>query len=81
MGLIRARYEYDYGHDVRVVVGPFGSWNAIELMFSWSEFWAWEPNAEVGIGLFNGSVISLSRVLFSGHLVLRFCNYRYPVEL
>jgi hypothetical protein len=62
-----------YGHDIRVVVGSFGSWNAIEIMFSWT----WEPNAEVGIG----SVLTLSLVLFSGHLVLRFCNYRYPVEL
>ena len=81
MELIRARYEYDYGHDVWVMVGSFGSWHAIEIMFSWSEFWTWEPNADLGIGFFNGSVLTLSLVLFSGHFVLRFCNYRYPVEL
>jgi hypothetical protein len=81
MGLIRARYEYDYGPDVRIVVGAFGRFNAIEAMFSWSEFWTWEPNIDLGIGLFNGSVVSLSLVLFSGHAVLRFGNYRYPVEL
>jgi hypothetical protein len=63
------------------VVGAFGWFNAIEAMFSWSEFWTREPNIDLGIGLFNGSVVSLSLVLFSGHAVLRFGNYRYPVEL
>lgn len=81
MVLIRARYEYDYGPDFRIVVGGFRRFNAIEILLSGSEFWSWEPNIDVGIGLFNGTVLSLSLVLFSGHAVLRFGNYRYPVEL
>jgi hypothetical protein len=81
MGLIRGRYEYDYGPDVKVVVGAFRRFNAIEILLSASEFWTWEPNIDLSIGLFNGSVASLSLVLFSAHAVLRFGNYRYPVDL
>lgn len=81
MGLIQARYEYDYGPDLRIVVGAFGRFNAVEILLSASEFWTWEPNIDIGIGLFNGTVLSLSLVLFSAHAVLRFWNYRYPVDL
>lgn len=81
MGLIQYRYEYDYGPDVLIVVGAFGRFNAIEILLSASEFWTWEPNIDIGVGLFNGTVLSLSLVLFSTHVVLRLGNYRYPVEL
>lgn len=64
MELIRCCYEYDYGPEVRIVVGAFDRFNAIEILLSGSEFWTWGPNIEAGIGLFNGSVLSLSLVLF-----------------
>ena len=81
MVMIKLSRWYDYGHELRVVIGSFGSWNAVEFALSHELYWDLEPRIGISVGVFDGSVFSLSVSAWNVHTVVRLVNYRYPIDL
>jgi len=79
--MIKLRHWYDYGHELRVVIGSFGSWNAVEFAVSLESYWDPEPRIGVSVGVFNGMVFSVSASAWNVHTVVRLVNYIYPIDL
>jgi len=79
--MIKLSRWYDYGHKLRVVIGSFGSWNALEFAVSLESYWEPEPRVEVSLGMFNGAAFSVSVSAWNVHTVLRLANYSYTIDL
>jgi hypothetical protein len=74
-------YCYDFGHDLYATIGQFENFNLLDTTIHTSEFWTWEPNIELSMSVFAGSVVSFSIEILSFSLSMSFISYRCPMNL
>jgi hypothetical protein len=74
-------YFYDFGHDFYVTIGQFENFNVFDAEFHTSEYWTWEPNIRLTLGIFNGSMFSFGIEVLSFSLSMSFIPYRCAMNL
>jgi hypothetical protein len=74
-------YDYDYGHDLYAIIGQFRNFNLLDATIHTSEYWTWEPNIQLSMSVFSGSVFSFGIQVLSFSLCMSFIPYRYPMNL
>jgi hypothetical protein len=74
-------YDYDFGHDAYLTIGQFKNFNVFDAEFHTSEYWTWEPNIRLTLGVFNGSMFSFNLQMWSVSFGLDFISYRAPFNL
>ena len=81
MKLFDCYYDYDYGHDLYATIGQFENFNVLDATIHTSEYWSWEPNIELTLSVFNGSMFSLGIEIFSFSFSMSLIAYRFPMNL
>ena len=74
-------YDYDFGHDLYATIGQFHNFNLLDATIHTSEYWTWEPNIQLSLSVFNGSVFSFSIDVLSLSFSMSFIPYRFPMNL
>jgi hypothetical protein len=74
-------YDYDFGHDLYATIGQFENFNLLDASIHTSEYWTWEPNIQLSMSVFGGSVLSFGIEVLSFSLSMSFIPYRYPMNL
>jgi hypothetical protein len=74
-------YDYDFGHDLYATIGQFDNFNLLDATIHTSEYWTWEPNIQLSMSVFGGSVFSFSIDILSLSLSMSFIPYRFPMNL
>jgi hypothetical protein len=71
----------DYGRDAYLTIGQFHNFNIIDTQFHSSSYWNWEPNIQLSMSVFSGSVFSFGIEVLSFSLSMSFITYRYAMDL
>jgi hypothetical protein len=74
-------YDYDFGHDLYATIGQFENFNVLDATIHTSEYWTWEPNIQLSMSVFGGSVFSFGIEVLSFSLYMSFIAYRFPMNL
>jgi len=81
MRLIDFYTTVDYGRDAYLTLGQFENFNILDAQFHSSSYWDWEPNLEVTLSVFSGSVFSLGIRFLSFSFSVSLIPYRCPMNL
>jgi hypothetical protein len=81
MKLFETFCDYDYGIDAYLTIGQFENFNLLDTTIHTSEYWTWEPNIQLSMSVFNGSVFSFGIEVLSFSLYMSFIPYRFPMNL
>jgi len=81
MRLIDFHTQWDYGRDAYLTLGQFKNFNILDASFHSSCYWDWEPNLELTLSVFDGSVFSFGIRFLSFSLSMSFIPYRYAMNL
>ncbi len=81
MKLFETFYDYDFGHDFYVTIGQFENFNVFDVEFHTSEYWTWEPNIRLTLGIFDGTIFTIRFSAWSVSFDLDFISYRSPFNL
>ena len=81
MKLFDCYYDYDFGHDLYFTLGQFMNFNLLDTTIHTTEYWTWEPNIQLSLNVFAGSVLSFSIDVLSFSLSMSFISYRSPMNL
>jgi len=73
--------DYDYGIDAYLTIGQFENFNILDTTIHTSEYWTWEPNIQLSMSVFGGSVFSFGIEILSFSLCMSFIPYRFPMNL
>jgi hypothetical protein len=73
--------DYDFGWEIDATIGQFKNFNLLDASFHTSEYWTWEPNIRLTLGVFDGSIFSFGIGILSFSLSMSFIPYRYPMNL
>jgi hypothetical protein len=73
--------EWDYGRDVYLTLGQFNNFNILDAQFHSSCYWDWEPNLELTLSIFNGSIFSLEIRFLSFSFSMSLIPYRCAMNL
>jgi hypothetical protein len=73
--------DYDFGWDIYATIGQFENFNVLDTTIHTSEYWNWEPNIQLSLSVFNGSVFSFGIEVLSFSLYMSFIAYRFPMNL
>jgi hypothetical protein len=73
--------DYDYGIDAYLTIGQFENFNLLDTTIHTSEYWTWEPNIQLSMSVFSGSVFSFGIEFLSFSLYMSFIPYRFPMNL
>jgi hypothetical protein len=71
----------DYGQEIYLTIGQFKNLNIIDASLHSSSYWNWEPNIQLSMSVFGGSVLSFGIEVLSFSLSMSFIPYRYPMNL
>jgi hypothetical protein len=81
MKLFETFCDYDYGIDAYLTIGQFENFNVLDTTIHTSEYWNWEPNIQLSMSVFGGSVFSFAIEVLSFSLSMSFIPYRFPMNL
>jgi hypothetical protein len=81
MKLFETFYDYDFGHDFYVTIGQFENFNILDAEIHTSEYWTWEPNIRLTLGIFDGTIFTIRFSAWSVSFDLDFISYRSPFNL
>ena len=81
MKLFDAYRERDYGIDAYLTIGQFKNFNLLDASFHSSDYWNWEPNIQLSMSVFGGSVFSFAIEVLSFSLSMSLVPYRFPMNL
>jgi hypothetical protein len=81
MKLLDYYYDYDYGHDLYLILGQTRWFNLFDITIHTTEFWSWEPNIKLTAALFDGKVFSFELSIFYCSFYFDFMSYRSPMDL
>ena len=81
MKLFDFYYDYDYGIDAYLTIGQFENFNVLDTTIHTSEYWNWEPNIQLSMSVFAGSVFSFGIEILSFSFSMSFIPYRFPMNL
>jgi hypothetical protein len=81
MRLIDFYTTVDYGRDAYLTLGQFENFNILDAEFHSSCYWDWEPNLELTLSVFSGSVFSLGIRFLSFSFSVCLIPYRCPMNL
>jgi hypothetical protein len=81
MRLIETFYDYDFGHDGYLTIGQFENFNILDATIHTCEYWNWEPNIQLSMSVFSGSVFSFGIEVLSFSFSVSLIPYRYPMNL
>jgi len=81
MRLIDFYTQWDYGREAYLTLGQFENFNVLDVQFHSSCYWTWEPNLELSLSFFNGSVFSLGIRFLSVSFSVCLIPYRFPMNL
>jgi hypothetical protein len=73
--------DYDFGWDIYATIGQFENFNVLDTIIHTSEYWTWEPNIQLSMSVFGGSVFSFGIEVLSFSLYMSFIPYRFPMNL
>jgi hypothetical protein len=73
--------DYDYGIDAYLTIGQFENFNVLDTTIHTCEYWNWEPNIQLSMSVFSGSVFSFGIEVLSLSLCMSFIPYRFPMNL
>jgi hypothetical protein len=73
--------DYDFGWDIYAIIGQFENFNVLDTTIHTSEYWTWEPNIQLSMSVFSGSVFSFGIEVLSLSLYMSFIPYRFPMNL
>jgi hypothetical protein len=79
--LFDAYRERDYGIDAYLTIGQFKNFNLLDASFHSSDYWNWEPNIQLSMSVFGGSVFSFAIEVLSFSLSMSLVPYRFPMNL
>jgi hypothetical protein len=74
-------YEEDFGHDVYFTVGQFRNFNILDGQIHTSEYWSWEPDIRLTLGVFSGTVFSVEFRIWAFSIGFNFISYRSPFHI
>ena len=72
---------WDYGRDAYLTIGQFENFNIIDASFHSSSYWNWEPNIQLSMSVFDGSIVSFGIEVLSFSLSMSLIPYRYAMDL
>jgi hypothetical protein len=73
--------QEDYGQEIYLTIGQFENFNLLDTTIHTSEYWTWEPNIQLSMSVFSGSVFSFGIEVLSFSLCMSFIPYRFPMNL
>jgi hypothetical protein len=73
--------DYDFGLDIYATIGQFENFNLLDATIHTCEYWNWEPNIQLSMGVFSGSVLSFGIEILSFSFSMSFIPYRFPMNL
>lgn len=81
MKLFDFYYDYDYGHDLYIVLGHFIRFNLLEFEIHTTRYWSWEPDINLSLGLFNGQFLKFRLDFWTFSFSFSLFSYRAPMDL
>jgi hypothetical protein len=73
--------DYDFGWDLYAIIGQFENFNVLDTTIHTSEYWTWEPNIQLSMSVFGGSVFSFGIEVLSFSFSMSLVPYRYAMNL
>jgi len=73
--------DYDFGHDIYLIVGQFKNFNILDGEFHTTEYWSWEPDIRFAFGVLAGALFSIDFRAWSFSFSLALIPYRLPSDL
>jgi hypothetical protein len=74
-------YDYDFGHSAYLTIGQFENLNILDASFHSSSYWSWEPNIQLSMSVFGGSIFSFGIEVLSFSFSMSLVPYRYAMDL
>ena len=73
--------DYDYGQDIYFTAGQFENFNILDVEIHTTEYWSWEPDIRLALGVLAGTLFSIDFRAWSLSFSLAFIPYRCPSNL
>jgi hypothetical protein len=74
-------YDYDFGHSAYLTIGQFKNFNILDASFHTTDYWTWEPNIQLSMSVFAGSVFSFGIEVLFLSFSMSLVPYRCPMNL